>query len=101
MGAEARVREQAVDQTLHAVRAIDREMDITLRVFVELVFVALNEQTEEARDHTQRLTQVVRCYIRKLFEIAIAARERFFAALAFGHLDDRHDRNTPGRSLGV
>jgi hypothetical protein len=53
--AHPRIRQQVVDEGLHALGAVHREADELARVVVELVLVAPLEQLQVARDHPQRL----------------------------------------------
>ena len=56
---DAREREQVVDQDLHPLRAVDREVDVLVGALVELAVVAALECLTEARDLAQRLLQIV------------------------------------------
>ena len=58
--ARARVGQQRLDQPAHPARAVDRVLDELVRVRVEPAVVAAAQQLEVARDHPQRLAQVVR-----------------------------------------
>src|SRR6266568_2722364 len=74
--ADARVLEQAADERLHALRALDRVVDVFLRLRVHLVGVALLEELHVARDHQERLLEVVRRDVGELLEVGVRAGER-------------------------
>ena len=66
-------REQVVDQHLHALGAVDGELDVLVGPRVELAAVALLQQLAEARDLAQRLLQVVRGDVGELLELGVGA----------------------------
>src|SRR3990172_2597332 len=68
--------EQAADERLHALRALDRVVDVLLRLRVHLPGVALLEELHVARDHPERFLQVVRCNVRELLELRVRPPER-------------------------
>ena len=70
---DAREREQVVDQHLHALGAVDRELDVLVGALVELAVVAALQRLAEARDLAQRLLQVVRGDVGELLELGVGA----------------------------
>ena len=73
MPADARELEQVVDQLLHPLGAVDRELDVAVGALVELARVAALEHLREARDLAQRLLQVVRGDVGELLELLVGA----------------------------
>ena len=73
--ADARERQQVVDQLLHALGAVDGELDVLVGALVELARVALLEHLAEARHLAQRLLEVVRGDVRELLELGVGALE--------------------------
>ena len=71
--ADAGERQQVVDQVLHALGAVDGELDVLVGALVELALVAPLEQLAEARDLAQRLLQVVRGDVGELLELGVRA----------------------------
>ena len=69
--ADAGERQQVVDELLHALGAVDRELDVLVAALVELALVAALEQLAEARDLAQRLLQVVRGDVGELLELGV------------------------------
>ena len=73
LAADAREREQVVDQRLHALGAVDGEVDVLVGALVELPAVARLERLAEARDLPQRLLEIVRGHIGELLEVGVRA----------------------------
>lgn len=67
--------EQVVDEGLHAVRPVDREVDVLVGPAVELPSVAPLEELGEAGDLAQRLLQVVGGHVRELLQLGVGALE--------------------------
>ena len=74
--ADPREGEQVVDQRLHALGAVDGEVDVLLAALVELPRVAALEHLAEARHLAQRLLEVVRGDVGELLELGVGALER-------------------------
>ena len=70
---DAREREQVVDQHLHALGAVDGELDVLVGALVQLALVAVLEHPGEARDLAQRLLQVVRRDVGELLQLGVGA----------------------------
>lgn len=95
LGADSRVFEQALDELLHAHGAIHSEAHEVLRVIVELVVVTPRDELGVARDHPQRLLQVMRGDVGELFQLLVRARqigggllERILGELARGDVPE-------------
>src|SRR5947207_11340852 len=73
--ADARVPQQVVDQELHPLRAVDGGVDELVRGLVELASVAALQQLQVARDHPQRLAQVVRRDVGEVLQLGVDALE--------------------------
>ena len=73
--ADAGEVQQVVDQHLHAVGAVDREVDVLVGPFVELPAVAALEQLGEAGHLAQRFLEVVRGDVRELLQLGVGALE--------------------------
>src|SRR6266511_1196581 len=91
--ADARELQQAADERLHALRALDRVVDVLLRLRVHLPRVALLEELHVARDHPERLLEVVRGDVGELLQLGVRSRERVrllperaLGGAALGHL---------------
>ena len=93
--AHAREIEQVADQTLHALGAIDRVVDVLVGFCVELALVALLEQPGVAGHHAQRFLQIVRGDVGKLLELGVAAAQIVLGALVLGDVDDRGQGRQP------
>ena len=63
--------QQVVDQSLHALGAVDGELDVLVGALVELPAVAALQELAEAGDLAQRLLQVVAGDVGELLEIAV------------------------------
>src|SRR6266496_415664 len=74
--ADAGELEQATDERLHALRAFDCIVDVLLRLLVHLPGVALLEELHVARDHPERLLEVVRRDVGELLELRVRPRQR-------------------------
>src|SRR5690606_20808247 len=70
--ADARVVQEIVNQALHAVRAVDGEVEIGLAGLVHLVRIALGKQLHEAAHLAQGLLQIVGGDVGKLLELLVA-----------------------------
>ena len=73
VAADARERQEVVDQVLHALGPVDHEGDVLVGAVVELTPVAALEELAEAGDLAQRLLQVVRRDVRELLEVGVGA----------------------------
>lgn len=69
------VGEQVVDQDLHALGAVDGEVDVLLGPVVQLVAVPLVEQLAEGRDLAQRFLQIVRGDVGELLQLGVGAAQ--------------------------
>jgi hypothetical protein len=69
------VGQQVVDLPLQADGAVHRVADVLLGLVVELLSVTLGQELRVARDHPQRLLQVVRGDVGELLEFLVGARE--------------------------
>ena len=65
--------QQVVDQLLHALGAVDGELDVLVGPLVELPLVAALEQLAEARHLAQRLLQVVGGDVGELLQVGVGA----------------------------
>ena len=68
---DAGEHQQVVDELLHPLGAVDRELDVLLTALVELALVAALDELAEARHLAQRLLQVVRGDVRELLELGV------------------------------
>ncbi|GAA3065978.1 hypothetical protein GCM10020254_06800 [Streptomyces goshikiensis] len=71
--ADAGEVEEVVDERLHAVRAVDRVVDVLIGTLVELSAVAALEELREAGDLAQGLLQVVGGDVRELLQLGVRA----------------------------
>src|SRR5713226_9240325 len=69
--ARAREQQQIVDELFHPHRAIDRKVDEVVGVGVELALVALLDELHVARDHPERLLQIMRSNIGELLQLRV------------------------------
>ena len=65
--------EQVLDEPLHALGAVDGELDVLVGALVELAAVPLLQELGEAGHLAQRLLQVVRRDVGELLEVAVRA----------------------------
>ena len=70
----ARIGQQVVDQHLHPPCAVDGEIDEIVGVRVELALVVPLQKLAVAGHHPQRLLQIVRGHVGKLFEFGVRSR---------------------------
>ena len=97
--AGARVREEVVDDRLHPLDAGDREADESVRLLVELPLVAARQQVDEARDHPQRLGEVVRGDVGELLEFLVRAAKLVLGAPSRRDVaGDRRGADDPARA---
>ena len=82
--ARPRVGEQVVDQALHAVHAVDRELDELVRIRVQLAAVTARQQLHVAGHHAQRLGEVVRGDVGELLQVGVRALQLGRAPLQLG-----------------
>ncbi len=70
---DAGIGEQILDKLLHALGALDGIGDVFLGLLVDFALVMLGQQFSVARDHAQRLLQVMRRDISELLQIGVRA----------------------------
>src|SRR5690606_5324587 len=81
--AHAGERGEGLDEALHPLGAVDRELDVLVRALGELAPVAALEELGERGDLSQRLLEVVRGDVGELLEVPVRRLE-LEARLAHG-----------------
>jgi hypothetical protein len=74
-GPDLAIGQQILDQALHPVGAVHREVDVGIGVGVEPPFVALGEQLRIAGHHAQGFLQIVGGDVGELLEVVVRSRE--------------------------
>ena len=77
LGADPRIGQQVVDQPLHPVCAVHREVDVLVGALVELSIVAASQEGDVARYHAERFLEVVGGDVGELLQFPVRAGEFF------------------------
>src|SRR5690606_30554460 len=98
--ADARKREQVVDQRLHALDALHREPDELVRVGIEPAVIAARQELRIAGHHAERLLEVVRSNVGELLELGVRSRKLLRRTYALRHVAE-HDRIHPALPFDI